>query len=591
MNGAVYHADPYKDGFMPVPVIIDSGENRVLIKTAGFTQHDLTFKFMPTPAPLFIVVGDITLPDIIPGETKEICLGVPVINTTDQVLRNVKLKVNVENIGHAELMIERLEALSAVKIPVAMTLYRIVDQPLDSVRLDLTVSFGDFFIDASVWLSTKERDEAVNRTFISRIDRSCQYYSVLPPLNYHPESTYALIMTCHGAGVKAENQVRSYTQKDWAFVVAPTNRRRFGFDWQDWGRLDFLEVLEDVKDNYRIDENRIYLTGHSMGGHGVWHIATRHPDIFAAIAPSAGWTNFQLYIPWFLQKSEIFADPDILKYRDMALRQDNPLAYLENLENVPVYILHGGVDDNVPALHGRMFARHLDVLGNEYIYHEVPGQGHWWDFDSTPGVDCVDLEEMMDFLSSKRRDPMLAAQNMRMKAHDRSIKRAYFDPFVLVYGTTGDSISTANNLAQARYQSYAWWYRANGHVEIIPDTAVTREMVKQYNLILFGNALTNSIVKSINHKLPLRIKDGSIYRNKKRIDGDDLCVVQICPNPLNPKKLVCLYEPTTKEAEKIMGFFTPLYAGAGLPEYVVYDKSVLTYGWGGVRAAGFLEQP
>ncbi|MEZ5975322.1 MAG: hypothetical protein R3E96_10910 [Planctomycetota bacterium] len=43
--------------------------------------------------------------------------------------------------------------------------------------------------------------------------------------------------------MEAISQARAYQAKDWATVVAATNRRPFGFDWEDWGRMDALEVL------------------------------------------------------------------------------------------------------------------------------------------------------------------------------------------------------------------------------------------------------------------------------------------------------------------------------------------------------------
>jgi hypothetical protein len=107
---------------------------------------------------------------------------------------------------------------------------------------------------------------------------------------------------------------------------------------------------------------------------------------------------------------------------------------------------------------------------------------------------------------------------------------------------------------------------------------------------LFGNATTNSIIRKIDSKLALRIKKESVFYNKQKIEGYDLCCMLVCPNPLNQNKLVCTYMPSTKQAEKYMGFFVPLYTGTGLPEFIVYDKSVLKYGWGGVKAAGFLSK-
>lgn len=51
---------------------------------------------------------------------------------------------------------------------------------------------------------------------------------------------------------------------------------------------DVLNIIEDVKHRYRVDERRIYLTGLSMGGHGSFELAAEHPEMFAAVAPICG---------------------------------------------------------------------------------------------------------------------------------------------------------------------------------------------------------------------------------------------------------------------------------------------------------------
>ena len=57
---------------------------------------------------------------------------------------------------------------------------------------------------------------------------------------------------------------------------------------QERSEEDVMQVLQLVRQQYRIDENRIYLAGHSMGGIGTWKIAPKFPEIWAALAPFAG---------------------------------------------------------------------------------------------------------------------------------------------------------------------------------------------------------------------------------------------------------------------------------------------------------------
>ena len=84
--------------------------------------------------------------------------------------------------------------------------------------------------------------EKYMNTFISQIDGSLQYYAVAPQTGASKPGS-ALFLSVHGAGVEAIGQARAYQSKQWGNIVAPTNRRPRGFNWEDWGRLDALEVL------------------------------------------------------------------------------------------------------------------------------------------------------------------------------------------------------------------------------------------------------------------------------------------------------------------------------------------------------------
>ncbi len=103
------------------------------------------------------------------------------------------------------------------------------------------------------------------------------------------------MLTLHGAGVEAIGQAEAYAPKSGLQIIAPTNRRPYGFDWEDWGRIDAIEVLDVAQRVFKTDPRRTYLTGHSMGGHGTWHLGVTYPDRFAAIAPSAGWISMWSY--------------------------------------------------------------------------------------------------------------------------------------------------------------------------------------------------------------------------------------------------------------------------------------------------------
>ncbi len=689
LNGKRFRGDPYGHGFVRIPVILKDGTNRVLVQLSGYGDHRFLFKLIPPPHPVMLITKDATLPDIIEGQTGKLHAGIGVLNTTSQRLKDVKLSVGGgQFFKENEITIPFLFPFGVEKIPIAIEL---VEPPsgVDTVSVKIKVFYGNLSSEDCLTLRIRKRGESYRMTFISKIDRSCQYCAVLSPQDYDPEKEYSLILTIHGAGVEASGLVDCHSQKDWAFVVAPTNRRKFGFDWQDWGRLDALEVLDLVKRTFPIDTNRVYLTGHSMGGHGTWHISLAHPDLFAAAAPLAGWTCFQLYIPWFLQKSYMFAEPGQIAIRDMSLREDFTIDFVENAINLPIFISQGGSDDNVPPTHSRMFASALQQLGYEYNYKEIPGKKQWYNLDDPDQTVCVDDPELMDFFKDRRRSLFprqvifkttdigqsyksywveiirqekpffesriqaevkeggieVKTRNIREFALSLSpdllpygrialvvdgeeigytyrkseklhlykrggkfrtgrvkpaqlrkspesygpIKQAYFSPFVLVYGTKGDSAATEITLHQARLEAARWWRRANGFVEVLPDTEVTSEIMKEYNLILFGGEEENFVTAKLKKDLPIRIDNRKLFFGEKEIPGDNVAAEFIYPNPANPDRFVFVHQGVDSSGLKLSTFFTALYSGAGLPDFLIFDERVKYKGWGGVLCAGFFD--
>jgi pimeloyl-ACP methyl ester carboxylesterase len=241
--------------------------------------------------------------------------------------------------------------------------------------------------------------EARQETFISATDGSVQYYAVMPQAKNAIAAKPALFLSLHGAGVEAINQARSYAPKSWGVHIAPTNRRPYGFSWEDWGRLDALEVKAIAEKKYGTDPERVYLTGHSMGGHGTWFMSATYPDKFAAIGPSAGWITFQSY-------RFAGSTPDTSTVQQMLLRSAKPSdlpSLATNYGHFGVYIIHGDKDDNVPPQQSYLMMDRLKTFHHDFEYHEEPGAGHWWDNSDDPGADCVDWRPLFDFFARHTR--------------------------------------------------------------------------------------------------------------------------------------------------------------------------------------------
>ena len=268
LNGKSYNGDPYGFDLVRIPVVLEDGINRLMVQVSGYEDQGFLFKLIPPDAPVMLISKDATLPDVIAGEKQELGAGITLLNTTTQRLNYVRLTIgDGKSFKENQIIIPSLFPLCVKKIPISIELNGPING-MDTVSISVKVSYQNSSSEDRLILRVREKGKSYKETFISKIDHSCQYYAVLPPKDYDPQKKYGLILTLHGAGVEASGLVDCFAPKDWAFVVAPTNRQKFGFDWQDWGRLDALEVLALVKEKYPIDTSRVYLTGHSMGGHG-----------------------------------------------------------------------------------------------------------------------------------------------------------------------------------------------------------------------------------------------------------------------------------------------------------------------------------
>lgn len=391
VNGVPRGGDPYGNGYLKLPIQLEQGSNWLLFGSGrGALRAQLT---RPTSPALFNL-ADATLPDLVAGEPASMDAGLIVLNATAETMSGLRVQVRVASGQRAETELPPIPPLSQYKGAVKLRADALPEGSAD-VALALVGPGGMLdFQKTSVRVRGPKQSRKV--TFVSEIDGSVQYYGLVPAQT--PGESKALILTPHGAGVEGIGQADAFGPKDWAYIVAPTNRRPFGFDWEDWGEEDAMEVLRHAQRTFKTDPAQTYLTGHSMGGHGTWHLGAVFPNDFAAIGPSAGWVSFFSYAG--APRQEPRDSVEALFFR--AMNNSDTLALKKNLLHTKVYILHGDADDNVPVREARTMKEQLSAIGSDFQYHEEPGAGHWWDNDPAPGAACVDWPPMMKLFQETR---------------------------------------------------------------------------------------------------------------------------------------------------------------------------------------------
>lgn len=420
-NGEPRCGNVYGNGYVQLPVFMRKGVNHLLMR-AG--RKPFQFRFANPPADLSLGTQDQTVPNLVVGEEIGAWGAMIVFNATEDVADNYQLKVSGQGLRDTVVDVPPIPPLTLRKVAYRIEGEAPVAAGAVDLRIQLQLPEGQVVHEASTKLSIVEPTQLRTVTFVSEIDGSVQYYGLRPALAQGAQDPLpAIVLTCHGAGVEGRGQAASYSSKDWFHIVAPTNRRPFGYDWEDFGRMDAMEVLKLAQEKLRHDPSRVYVTGHSMGGHGAWHLAVTYPDQFAAVGPSAGWISRGTYGRRRPPQGELSAVETLWN------RSRSPADTMElvsNLKDLGIYMVHGSADDNVPAAQAKTMAEVLETFHQDWQLHQEPGKGHWWGNDyGDGGTACVDWPFLFDLFARRARPPRSTVRQLEFSTANPGISSRY----------------------------------------------------------------------------------------------------------------------------------------------------------------------
>ena len=231
---------------------------------------------------------------------------------------------------------------------------------------------------SSLGFAADNRDRFEHRTF-----EDGEYklpYRLLKPNPFDPAQKYPLVIFLHGAGERGSDNEKQLVHgmndfasdeimaKYAAFVIAPQCP-----EGQAWGGISrlaktptpegqlspalgaTLKAVEELRKEFPIDDNRIYITGLSMGGYGSWDALAKRPELFAAAAPICGGGN---------------------------------TTTVDKFKHIPIWAFHGDADKTVPVERSREMIEALKAAGATPKYSEYPGVGHnsWAQTYSDPAL-------------------------------------------------------------------------------------------------------------------------------------------------------------------------------------------------------------
>jgi len=177
-----------------------------------------------------------------------------------------------------------------------------------------------------------------------------QYLLFLPESYHDSVKAWPMIVFLHGSGESGNNLelVKKHgppkiveNKPDFPFIVLSPQSALGG-----WDASALVGLVDNIAATYRVDRDRIYLTGLSMGGYGTWALAAAYPDRFAAIVPICGGG-----------------------YPHNA----------ERLASLPTWVFHGAKDESVPIRRSRQMVDALRAVGADVTFtiDEEAGHDSW----------------------------------------------------------------------------------------------------------------------------------------------------------------------------------------------------------------------
>jgi predicted peptidase len=193
------------------------------------------------------------------------------------------------------------------------------------------------------------------------------YLLYLPPKYETSEEKWPLVVFLHGAGetgndlkmVKKHGPPKLVEKKEFPFILVSPQAPVRG-----WVPEAVNALIDDVMAHYRVDADRVYLTGLSMGGYGTWALAAAYPGKFAAAVPICGGGN-----------------PSVAT----------------KLKNLPLWVFHGGKDTTVLPIQSKTMVEAVKKAGGNVKFTIYPEAGH----DSW--TEAYDDPELWRWLLSQQR--------------------------------------------------------------------------------------------------------------------------------------------------------------------------------------------
>lgn len=455
-----------------------------------------------------------------------------------------------------------------------LNLYELSDGVLEYISEELTkAKQSEQFVsaDGRTPLILGEREEA----YYSDNDDSFQPFLRYVPRAVRRSNKLPLIVFLHGysPGLNIINWshlpklLKEFAERRGFLLAAPFGRSNT--DFQGIGEQDVLNVINEMKKRYRVDDDRIILVGYSMGGMGAWTIGAHYSDLFAGLVIMSGRGDYYFW-------QDISRD-DLPVYKQELIDADFGYSLLTYLKDIPIFSVHG-VQDNIISIEE---ARHMikavkrvnpdveyiELEAGHFIYEDVFGRN---DFE----LWMLERKRVKGSGRAKRPKPF-----SKMRG---PVKKAFLSPFIFVAAGR-----KADQAKIRRFQAAAVrWYRfAKSPPRMIHESKITEEQLAKQNVFLFGEPEDSDLIRAALAGSVVEVTNDSFVVAGRSFPREGNGMYVVCRSPWNEDKLAVVQ--------------CGLPWGRGLPEnhtydflpdYIIYSSERDDDGSNSALCAGFFDE-
>ncbi len=452
-------------------------------------------------------------------------------------------------------------------------------------------SDGEVLAEFVFSLSARQPGNHELRTYRDSLG-TVQSYMALPPAasaTSSPPAIVALPTTLRSVHKTAY----AFEEGPDELVIVPGTRRP-GLGTTSIGRSQIGETVEHVRTLHPMNEKQMAIVGYADGGRAAWGMAQRHPGMFSGVVPIGTDVPLQeeaslsanidgIDVVFRHGEGDTQVDP-LMASRMEKSRHDCSGRTLINIES-GVDRWWGAATITDDKLYDFLFQNQeksdqdIETIDLVLDHTTHPHDDHWVvvhqhdDYSHPARLNASRDRDRVEIRTDNVRqllirgdllgasaplaididgtslsiDPtndvhclhkgstgwaIVEASDSFGKNHLRNHYEDLFNkPLLMVYGTACSTEAARNNWVKARFDAEKFWRLADGSARLVPDKAVNTEMLEGVNVILYGNADTNSVWSELLADSPINVNKGSVRMGNRNWEGDDLIARFIRPLP------------------------------------------------------------